>query len=73
MHTDSQVRFFTIQQAAAFLNISKGTVRNEIKRGRLKVLRFGTEGKAVRILLEDLLALVATAQATNDPSSTEED
>lgn len=54
----------TIKEAATLLNVSVGTIRNEIKRGRLKSLRFGIEGKAVRIKREDLLALVDMAQKT---------
>ena len=50
--------FLTLKEAASFLNLSVGTVRNEIKRGRLRVVRFGTEDKAVRIMREDLIAFV---------------
>ena len=53
----------TIKEEGVFLSVLPATIRNEIKRGRLKALRFGTEGRAVRILREDLLALIETTQA----------
>jgi excisionase family DNA binding protein len=40
-----------LQEAANYLNVSKGTVRNIIDRGALSVVRLGT---AVRVRLRDL-------------------
>ena len=55
-------KLYTIKGTAELLNVSEGTVRNEINRGRLKVIRMGTKGKAVRIpgwAIQDFLQLLA--------------
>ena len=55
-------KLYTIKEAAELLNVSEGTVRNEIKRGRLKVIRMGTKDKAVRVpgwAIQDFLQLLA--------------
>ncbi|MGL4942841.1 MAG: helix-turn-helix domain-containing protein [Thermoguttaceae bacterium] len=57
--------YVTIKQAAEMLNISVGTVRNEIKRGRLCVVRFGLKGRAVRVIRESISALIRIAKGGN--------
>ncbi len=54
-----------ISEAAKLLNVSEGTIRNEIKRGRLKVLRLGIEGKAVRILQSEIERFIQAAMCVD--------
>ncbi len=43
---------FTIREAAQYLGVSKGTVRNEIKRGRILAKRFAK--RVIRIAQTEL-------------------
>jgi len=56
----------TVQQAAAFLNVTTRTARRMIKDGRLPAIRLG---RMVRIRPEDLAALVTGQTRTKDDNN----
>ena len=64
VHNESEPRFgrsVSIDQAAQLLNVSRRTIYNRIKDGRLKTIR--TAGGSRRVLLESLYALGFRPQA----------
>lgn len=55
-------RVFSLQDAAAYFDVSRGTVNNWCKKGRLPFLELpgrGNERKIIRICFEDLLEFEA--------------
>ena len=64
LHNESEPRFgrsVSIAQAAQLLNVSRRTIYNRIKDGRLKTIR--TAGASRRVLLESLYDLGFRPQA----------
>jgi excisionase family DNA binding protein len=64
VHNESEPRFgrsVSIDQAAHFLEVSRRTIYNRIKDGRLKTIR--TAGGSRRVLLESLYELGFRPQA----------
>jgi excisionase family DNA binding protein len=64
VHNESEPRFgrsVSIDHAAQLLNVSRRTIYNRIKDGRLKTIR--TAGGSRRVLLESLYALGFRPQA----------
>jgi len=55
----------TIDEVARLWNVSKGTVRNEAKRGRIREIRFGLKGGAVRYLQSDILKMILPGNDDN--------
>lgn len=74
IHAESRLgRSVSIDQAAALLNVSRRTIYNRIREGRLLTIR--TLGGSQRVLVESLVGLgfrpqafsASTAQASFDP------
>ncbi len=58
-HENFDDRLLTIAEVARLWNVSKGTVRNEVKRGRIKEVRFGLKGGVVRFRQSDVLKMIS--------------
>lgn len=48
-------KIYTLQEVADILRINKQTLYNNIRRGKLKVPKFGKEYRVTESLLQDLL------------------
>jgi len=58
-HVDCNDRLLTIGEVARLWNVSKGTVRNEAKRGRIREVRFGLKDGVVRYRQSDVLKMIS--------------
>jgi excisionase family DNA binding protein len=54
-------RLYTLDEAAAELQVSRRTVEREVKAGRIRVIRIGPARRLVRVADRELKAYLAAA------------
>ena len=58
------MKVYTVPQAAEILQVCNDTVKNEIKRNKLKGIKVGTEWRIPEQNLEDYLQIIANNYKT---------